>query len=71
MALVGFDDIPEADLLEPGVTLVTQDAQTMGERAAQLLFDRMAGENPPFQRVVVPTQLTPRGSGEITPEPRG
>lgn len=67
IALVGFDDIPEADLLDPALTLVTQDVATMGERAAQLLFERLDGSPEPFKHLVIPTTLTPRGSGEIAP----
>ena len=67
VALVGFDDIAEADLLDPPLTLITQDVAGMGERAAQLLFERLDGSTTGFKTVVVPTTLTPRGSGEISP----
>ena len=67
VALVGFDDIPEADLLDPPLTLVTQDVAAMGERAAQILFERLDGSASPFKSAVFPTSLTPRGSGEIAP----
>jgi len=67
VALVGFDDIPEADLLDPPLTLVTQDVAAMGERAAQILFERLDGSTSPFKSAVFPTSLTPRGSGEIAP----
>ncbi|HEY4898314.1 MAG TPA: LacI family DNA-binding transcriptional regulator [Candidatus Nanopelagicaceae bacterium] len=66
VALVGFDEIPEADLLDPALTLVTQDVVAMGERAAQILFDRLDGKAGPYETVVIPTTLTPRGSGEIS-----
>jgi len=67
VALVGFDDIPEADLLDPPLTLVTQDVAAMGGRAAQILFERLDGSASPFKSAVFPTSLTPRGSGEIAP----
>ena len=67
VALVGFDDIQEADLLDPPLTLVTQDVTSMGERAAQILFERLDGSKDPFKQAVIPTTLTPRGSGEIAP----
>jgi LacI family transcriptional regulator len=67
VALVGFDDIPEADLLDPPLTLVTQDVAAMGERAAQILFERLDGSTNPYKTSVFPTSLTPRGSGEIAP----
>lgn len=34
-----------------------------------LLFSRMAGENRPPQRIVIPTRLIQRGSGEIPVQP--
>lgn len=68
IALVGFDEIPEADLLDPALTLVTQDVSTMGERAARILFERLDGNVGPFRTLVIPTTLTPRGSGEIAPQ---
>jgi LacI family transcriptional regulator len=67
IALVGFDEIPEADLLSPAITLITQDVMAMGECAAQLLFNRLDGYDGEFEKRVIPTVLTPRGSGEITP----
>src|ERR1019366_3759127 len=66
VALVGFVEMPEADLLDPAVTLVTQDVVAMGERSAQILFDRLDGNPGPYETVVIPTTLTPRGSGEIS-----
>jgi len=68
IALVGFDEIAEADLLSPAITLVTQDVEAMGETAAELLFARLDGDLSPFKRIVLPTKLTARGSGEIAPQ---
>jgi LacI family transcriptional regulator len=67
VALVGFDDFALADLLEPGVTVVAQDAATIGRRAAERLFSRFAGDDSPFTVEVVPSRLVVRGSGEIPP----
>jgi LacI family transcriptional regulator len=65
VALVSFDDIPLADVLEPGVTVVAQDPHTLGRSAAELLFERLDGHDGPSRRVVVPTRLIVRGSGEL------
>ena len=67
VALVGFDDFLLADLLDPPVSVVAQDAAVLGRTAAELLFARLDGDRSPFRNVVVPTRLIPRGSGEIPP----
>lgn len=71
VALVGFDDFATADLLEPGITVVRQDAQGQGHRAMELLATRMAGEAEATVTLVLDTSLVPRGSGEITPRRAG
>jgi LacI family transcriptional regulator len=65
IALVGFDDFELADLL--GVTVVRHDSQQMGARAAALAFERLDGAGHPTCRVVLPTELVVRGSGETLP----
>ncbi len=67
LALVGFDDFELADVLDPPVTVVAQDASGMGRRAAELLFERIAGTDRPAQTVVLPARLIERGSGERPP----
>jgi LacI family transcriptional regulator len=67
VAVVGFDDFPLADLLDPRVSVVAQDPTAVGRTAAELLFGRLDGDSRPPQHVVVPTRLTARGSGEIRP----
>jgi LacI family transcriptional regulator len=67
VALVGFDDLALADLLDPAVTVVAQDPAAMGRRAAELLFTRLDGAGGPPAEVIVPAPLLVRGSGEIRP----
>jgi LacI family transcriptional regulator len=67
VALVGFDDFPLADLLDPGVTVVAQDPAAIGRLAAEILFRRLDGDGSPTTIQVVPTRLIIRGSGEIAP----
>jgi len=64
-ALVGFDDVLLADLLDPGITVIAQDPSTMGRKAAEQLFRRIDGDQSPSVHLVVPTRLITRGSGEI------
>ena len=68
LALVGFDDFELADLLAVPATVVRHDSQQMGALAAALAFERLDGvaDHPP-RRVVVPTELIVRGSGEVRP----
>ncbi|WP_246613913.1 LacI family DNA-binding transcriptional regulator [Paractinoplanes bogorensis] len=65
VALVGFDDFPLADLLDPPVTVVAQDPARMGGAAAEALFERIAGYDGPPREIRIPTTLIPRGSGEL------
>jgi LacI family transcriptional regulator len=67
VALVGFDDFELADMLATPVTVVRHDTSEMGRLAAELLFARLAGDEMPPKRVVLPTVLVARGSGEIRP----
>jgi LacI family transcriptional regulator len=67
LALVGFDDFELADLLALPVTVVRHDSSRMGTHAAELAFERLAGPDGPPKRVVVPTELVVRGSGELPP----
>jgi LacI family transcriptional regulator len=72
IALVGFDDFPLADLLEPAVTVVAQDPRKIGGMAAEVLFRRMDGDRSPSQLHLIPTRLVARGSGELAvTEPSG
>ena len=65
LAMVGFDDFELADLLR--MTVVAQDPAELGRQAAGLLFQRMDGDSAPSRRIVVPTRLVQRGSGELGP----
>jgi LacI family transcriptional regulator len=67
LALVGFDDFELADLLATPTTVVRHDSYRMGVEAAQLAFARLDGARDPPRRVVLATELVPRGSGEIPP----
>jgi LacI family transcriptional regulator len=71
VALVGFDDFRMADLLPVPVTVVASDAVELGRRAAELLLERIGGQQDgPGRRVVLPVRLVARGSGELPPPGR-
>jgi LacI family transcriptional regulator len=67
VAHVGFDDIVLAAAVEPALTVVAQDPLGLGRAAAELLFSRLDGYRGPSRRVVLPTPLIARGSGELAP----
>jgi LacI family transcriptional regulator len=67
IALIGFDDILLADLLEPGITVIAQDPALIGRTAAELLFRRLDGDRSPSEHLIIPTRIITRGSGEILP----
>ncbi|MGL5929802.1 MAG: substrate-binding domain-containing protein, partial [Dermatophilaceae bacterium] len=69
VALVGFDDFPTADLLDPPLTVIRQDVWRIGQTVADLLFTRIAGDTAPPRHVVIEPTLVQRGSGEIPPPP--
>lgn len=70
VAMVGFDDFPTADALVPPVTVVSQDASHIGRAAVELLFKRISGGGGESERMVLPTTLVVRGSGELPPSRR-
>jgi LacI family transcriptional regulator len=67
IAHVGFDDIPLAELLDPGITVIAQDPPALGELAAELLLHRIRDPHGSPETVEVPTTMLTRGSGEIPP----
>ena len=67
VALVGFDDLPMADVLDPAVTVVEQHTAEIGRLAAELLLDRLNGSTAAPRSIVLPTRLVMRGSGELAP----
>ena len=67
VAHVGFDDLLLADMVEPAITVISQDPTRIGTIAAERALARLAGDTQPFHTYVVPTRLIVRGSGEISP----
>jgi LacI family transcriptional regulator len=63
IAVVGFDDIPAARLMNPSLTTVSQHQEQIGRRAAQLLFERLNGDAPAGGRTEsMPFELIARQS---------
>ena len=72
VALVGFDDFALADMLDPAITVIAQDPRAIGQRATELLFERMEADDDPSSSrepasYVVPSWLIVRESSLIPP----
>jgi LacI family transcriptional regulator len=63
VAIVAFDDIPAAELTNPPLTTVNQHQENMGRKAAEMLFERILGnEQKPGRFVEMPFDLVIRES---------
>ena len=62
VAVVGFDDVPDAVYTDPPLTTVHQPLSEMGEAAARLLMALADGVSPAGIPVTLPTNLVVRGS---------
>jgi LacI family transcriptional regulator len=72
VSLVGFNDMPFVDLLEPPLTTVHVSAAEMSRAAAHLLLQMVDGGQGPRQSLVLPPRLVVRAStaapsGPVTP----
>jgi len=61
VAVVGFDDIGDAQLAHPALTTIRQPIGDMGRMMATRLLQRMAGE-PAVARTVLPVELIKRAT---------
>ena len=62
VAVTGFDDIPVARRLRPGLTTVRQPIQELGATAFELLESLVRNGQPEPRDVVLPTSLIVRES---------
>jgi LacI family transcriptional regulator len=62
IAVVGFDDIPNAATSQPPLTTVRQPIQRTGSLAAEMLIDMIVHPDPQPRRIVLPTELVIRAS---------
>ena len=67
VALVGFDDVELADVVEPGITVMPQSPRELGQRASHLLLRRLGGHSGPPELEIPDDRIIVRGSGEIAP----
>ena len=62
LAIVGFDDIALAALIQPSLTTVRQNTEALGQAAAEGLIRMIEDADAPPVQVHVPTQLVVRAS---------
>jgi len=62
VSIIGFDDIPQASMVHPGLTTIRQPLQNMGSVAAQMLLDRLKNPEISQKRIELPTNLVVRES---------
>ena len=60
--LCGFDDAPEAALLEPSLTTVKIHSSSMGYTAAEILLSRIANPLMPYKKTYIETDVIYRDS---------
>ncbi len=65
VALIGFDEVSVAEMVDPAISVIRQDTYEIGTRAIDLLLARLDGDDSPVRVEVVPSILVSRGSGEI------
>jgi len=63
VAVMGFDDIPTGQMVSPALTTVSQFQSRLGQRAAELLFERIEGKAPAVGRSIeMPFEIVVRES---------
>ena len=70
LAVVGFDDIAVAALLQPPLTTVRQEMEELGRAAAEGLVRMIEDPDAPAPRVQVPARLVVRASSGAKAAPR-
>ena len=62
LSLVGFDDIPDAAMMQPALTTVRQPLREIGIEAARLLLRMLAGEPVPAEALLIEPVLVVRAT---------
>jgi LacI family transcriptional regulator len=62
LSVIGFDNVPESAMTQPGLTTIEQPLQLMGQRSIEMLVELLAGSEPAETHVRLPTRLVVRGS---------
>lgn len=62
LAVIGFNDEPVDELLEPSLSSVRQPAYEMGTEAARLIFRELNSTKFAYEKIILESKLIPRGS---------
>lgn len=65
--VLGFDDFEWAPTLR--LTVLAHDPRDLGRHAGELIRSRLKHHDRPCERVILPMEITPRGSAERPPQP--
>ncbi|WLS76960.1 LacI family DNA-binding transcriptional regulator [Erwinia pyri] len=67
ISIVGFDDVPEASLIEPSLTTISVEAHEIGRVAGEILLTRLADNQAPPQTIILYPTLIKRDSSGCCP----
>ncbi|NUO75471.1 LacI family DNA-binding transcriptional regulator [Lysobacter sp. 5GHs7-4] len=70
-AVVGFDDIPEAQVSAPPLSTIAVDPRARGRQAAELILQRLHNTDAAPERTVAPVRLQVRASSDTVSAPPG
>ena len=62
ISIVGHNDMPLVDRVQPPLTTVAIPQRRIGTEAARLLLERLGGDEAPIPRILLDTELIVRGS---------
>jgi LacI family transcriptional regulator len=62
LAVVGYDDLPAAEVIEPALTTVRQPKLEMGDHAINLIIDKIEGRETAFKHKELLTKFIIRDS---------
>ncbi len=67
VSVCGFDDLPQAQQVWPGLSTVVHPVDEIVERAITMLITILAGREPESRQFVLPSRLVMRGSTAAPP----
>jgi DNA-binding LacI/PurR family transcriptional regulator len=62
ISIVGYDDIPLSNFLDPALTTIRQDRGVLGELAVEILLDLISGNADQVRQITIPPEIILRES---------